>query len=55
MTPSENNDKKTNGISVEKKKKEKSSKKHPKEPQWSLQDELMNEPSKEIYLKLADK
>ena len=36
MTPSENNDKKTNGTSVEKKKKEKSVKKHPKEPQWSL-------------------
>ena len=58
MTPSENNEsaaKKINGTSVEKKKKDKTAKKHPKEPQWSLQDELMNEPSKEIYLKLADK
>ena len=56
MTPSENNEsvgKKVNGTSVEKKKKDKNAPK--KEPQWSLQDELMNEPSKEIYLKLADK
>ena len=56
MTASENNESVAKkGTSVEKKKKDKSAKKHPKEPQWSLQDELMNEPSKEIYLKLADK